>query len=102
MHKGSACDGLTPDATTEETLLGALFQRREPQGGRLRLRTQTTTPPDRLFAAASAEPQGGMSSARAQGFAPASGPVARLPFGGALSPWKVQEAAEEVEPRRGQ
>jgi hypothetical protein len=87
--------------TTEETLLGALFQRREPQGGRPRLRTRTTTPPDRLPVTASAEHREGCPRLERRDSPLRQG----RPLGDSRvigSPWEAQEATEEVEPRRGQ
>jgi hypothetical protein len=87
---------------TEETLLGALFQRREPQGGRP-VFGSANDPSGQTPAAASVDCLGGMSSARTQGFAPAPGPAARQrPSGrGRVAPGESREAAEEVGPRRG-
>jgi hypothetical protein len=96
---------------TEETLLGALFQRREPHGGRSRLRTWATTSPDRLprrlrpnagrdvlGSNAGIRPcaragRSDRSAARWVGSGAPGNPAAR--------PVQEREAAEEVEPRRG-
>jgi hypothetical protein len=105
MHKGSAWRRADARMPTEDTLLGALFQRREPQGGRPRLRTRTTTPPDRLPRRlrpnAGRDVLGSNAGIRPCARAGRSDRSAARWVGPRVAPGKSWEAAEEVEPRRG-